>query len=333
MIPEHPDTHNADAEFNLLYLLMWSGAILLGIIVAAALLIAFLSRPPAAFERGASITIEPGTSVIDITEQFKEAGLVRSANLLYAFLVLEHDTTDIHAGTFVFREPLSARELARHITEVGPQEELLTLTFPEGLTVEEIARIASEELRAFKTATFLSFARPYEGFLFPDTYYVPEDYTHDALFDLMRETYGERVAPLRPQIENHQLTEEEVIILASILEREANSRESMRMVSGILQNRLAIGMALQADATIGYVLEKPLVELTPEDLEIDSPYNTYLYRGLPPTPIGNPGLLSIRSVLEPADTGHLYYITDEEGNFHYAETFQEHKANIARYLR
>lgn len=333
MIPEFPDANNARAELNVTYLILWAVVIIVAILFCIAISIVLLSRPPASFSDDATITIAPGTSVIEITETFKEEGLVRSSNLLYAFLVLEHDTTDIHAGTYVFEEPLGVRALATYITEVGPQEELLTLTIPEGVTVEEIARIADKHLRSFNTSTFLSFAREHEGYLFPDTYHVPETYTHDALFDLMRETYDARIEPLRPAIAAHTLSEEEIVILASIIEREANSSESMRMVSGVLQNRLEIDMALQADASIGYVLEKPLAQLTPEDLEIDSPYNTYLYRGLTPTPIGNPGLESIRAVLEPAETDAFYYITDDNGEFHYAETFEEHKANIARYLR
>lgn len=107
---------------------------------------------------------------------------------------------------------------------------------------------------------------------------------------------------------------EEILALASIIEREANSPDSMKLVSSVLQNRLEIGMALQADASIEYVLDKPLKELTPEDLKIDSPYNTYLYTGLPPTPIGNPGLDAIMAVLQPAESEYFYYITDEEGS-------------------
>jgi UPF0755 protein len=121
--------------------------------------------------------------------------------------------------------------------------------------------------------------------------------------------------------------------LASIIEREANSPESMKMVSGILQNRLTIDMPLQADASIEYILDKPLNALLPEDLKIDSPYNTYLNRGLPPTPIGNPGLTAIEAVLEPTLSKYLFYITDETGEFHYAEDFDQHRANIQRYLR
>ena len=105
------------------------------------------------------------------------------------------------------------------------------------------------------------------------------------------------------------------------------------MVSGILQNRLRIGMALQTDASIEYILHKPLKDLTAADLEIDSPYNTYSHNGLPPTPIGNPGLTAIKSVLEPTPSNYLYYITDTNGEFHYARTFEEHKTNISLYLR
>jgi UPF0755 protein len=131
----------------------------------------------------------------------------------------------------------------------------------------------------------------------------------------------------------HPLGEDGVLILASLLEREANSEESMRMVSGILQNRLAEGMRLQVDASLEYVLERPLSTLDASDLDIDNPYNTYRYGGLPPSPIGNPGLQAILAVLDPIESNYFYYITDEDGNFHYARTFDEHKLNIAKYLR
>ena len=107
----------------------------------------------------------------------------------------------------------------------------------------------------------------------------------------------------------------------------------MKIVAGILDSRLVLGMPLQVDATMEYVLDKPLSQLEPEDLEIDSPYNTYLNSGLPPTPIGNPGLAAIRAVLEPLPTDYLFYITDENGDFYYAKNFEEHKQNIARYLQ
>ncbi len=139
--------------------------------------------------------------------------------------------------------------------------------------------------------------------------------------------------PKRGTIAASGLTEAEVIVLASIIEREANDAESMGMVSGILQNRLRDGMPLQADASIEYILDKPLEELTPADLKVDSPYNTYLNKGLPPTAIGNPGAISIGAVLDPTPSDYYFYITGNDGVFYYATTYNDHKRNIARYLR
>ena len=178
-------------------------------------------------------------------------------------------------------------------------------------------------------------AEKHEGRLYPDTYLVPKTFTDIELLDLMLKTFDEKVTvPYQKEIAQDKLSLDEIIILASILEREANDEESMKMVSGILRNRLDIKMPLQADASIEYVLDKKLSELSPADLkEIDSPYNTYLNLGLPPTAIGNPGLKAILAALRPAQTDYLYYLTDKEGNFHYAKTYAEHLKNINRYLR
>ena len=163
----------------------------------------------------------------------------------------------------------------------------------------------------------------------------------DTELELLTVTFPEgiRAADMGAIIDSAStLSEYDVLILASIVEREANDEESMRMVAGIFQNRLDIGMALQADASIEYVLDVPINELREGELaqslrELDSPYNTYLYPGLPPTPIGNPGLQAISAVLNPLPSDYYYYITGNDGVFYYAETLDEHNANIARYLR
>ena len=185
----------------------------------------------------------------------------------------------------------------------------------------------------FNKETFLSLAVPLEGKLYPDTYFIPEEFTAEQLVDLMVQTFNEQTAPLQEKIAQSALTETEILTLASILEREANSPESMKLVSGILQGRMSAGMPLQADASVEYILDKPLKELTPDDLKVDSPYNTYLNRGLPPTPIGNPGIEAINAVLEPTPSDFVFYITDNDGVFHYAKTYDEHLDNIDRYLR
>jgi UPF0755 protein len=173
----------------------------------------------------------------------------------------------------------------------------------------------------------------YEGYLFPDTYFVAPNDTAAEIVERMRNEYEEKIEPYRTLIEASPYTEKEVIVLASILEREANDRESMGLVSGILQHRLKIGHPLQVDATFEYILGKTSSELTAEDLEIDSLYNTYNNLGLPPAPIANPGLMAIEAVLEPTESPYFYYLTDDKGIFHYARTFEEHKQNKELFLR
>lgn len=293
----------------------------------------YLMSPPGDFPEYSDVSIPVGSSAGDIADIMAAENYVRSSTLLYATLLLNYDTSRIQAGRYEFTEPLSTKEIAEHLVEVGPVEDLIPLTFPEGIPVTEIARIAEVALPEFNTSTFLSIAREEEGYLFPDTYFVPDAFTAEQLYDLLTETARERLDEIAVSIDRHPLEEYEILILASIIEREANSQESMRTVSSVLQNRLDANMPLQADASIEYILDKPLNQLTPEDLEIESPYNTYRNQGLPPTPIGNPGMTAINAVLDPAETSYFFYITDDDGVFHYAETFDGHRRNIAEYLR
>ncbi len=281
----------------------------------------------------AAFIISEGESAREITTALAKEGYAHSEFILYLELMLKHDPASIKAGTYTFPEPLSIKELAAKITAGDVMSDLVRFTHIEGERAELLASRAAEVLPNFKANEFLTLALPEEGKLFPDTYLVPKDYTAAELFTLLRDTFTIRTEPLSVQITAHKLTLDEIIILASIIEREANSLESMRTVSGILQNRLEIGMALQVDASMEYVLNKPLQELTPEDLTVDSPYNTYLNNGLPPTPIGNPGLEAISAVLTPIPSDYLFYITGNDGQFYYAETFAKHRQNIERYLR
>lgn len=292
-----------------------------------------LSGAPTDFPVNTAITIEQGTEVREITEILANENVVQSDALLYYVLVLFYDSTDIKASTYVFEQPLTVREVATRLTQGDFDTNLIRFTHFEGERATQIATNAGELLPNFNTERFITAAEPQEGKLWPETYFVPADYTDEELLTLMLETYDENITTLTEQISTHALTLDEILVLASIIEREANTKESKETVASVLQNRLDIGMALQADASIEYVLDKPLSELTPDDLEIDSPYNTYLYPGLPPTPIGNPGLDAINAVLNPTESEYFYYITDDEGVFHYSETYNQHLRNIEKYLR
>lgn len=293
----------------------------------------YISGTPSDFPVNTEIRIEPGTSTKEAAQIMKDAGVIHSKLALLIQLRLKHQGESVKASQYVFKEPLSLAGVAEALIAGDNTSDLIRITHREGESNRELSRVADTELLDFDATVFLNLADDVEGKLFPETYFVPKTYTAEDLFVLLTNTFETKLAPLQAQIDAHPLSLDEIIILASILEREANTEESKKMVSGILQTRLDIGMALQVDASMEYVLDKPLRELTPEDLKIDSPYNTYLNPGLPPTPIGNPGLEAIQAVLNPTPSNYLFYITGDDGNFYYAEDFEAHKANVARYLR
>jgi len=289
-----------------------------------------LNKPPHSFPINFTVEIEGGTAGGQALKILKENNVIRSE--IYARLKLREieQGRTIKAGTYEFSEPITTTEVLESLLNGSNVTNALVLTLPEGFHAREINDYIPDGIETEFDATLFD---SYEGYLFPDTYFITEDMSQEDLLTLLRETRNEKISQYSQQIANNTLAEEEVVILASILEREANTEESMRLVSGILQNRLEIGMALQVDATFDYLLGKESSELTEEDLQIDSPYNTYTNRGLPPTPISNPGLLAIDAVLNPIKTDYLYYLTGNDGEFYYATTFEEHKRNKERYLR
>jgi UPF0755 protein len=292
-----------------------------------------LAKPPVDFPVDTPVTISEGTTLRSAVSIMKDGGYIRSELALFVYFTIYHESNSIKASTYVFEEPLNLEDLTDKLTKGNYGEGLKKFTHIEGERVELLASRASIAFTNFNEKTFLDLALPFEGRLFPETYLMPDDYTAEELFELLTSTFDEKIDPLQEQINKHNLSLDEIIILASILEREANSPESKKIVSGILQNRLDIGMPLQVDASVEYILNKPLSELMPEDLKIDSPYNTYLNKGLPPTAIGNPGIEAIEAVLEPTPSQYMFYITGTDGEFRYAKNFNEHKRNVARYLR
>jgi len=181
-----------------------------------------------------------------------------------------------------------------------------------------------------------------EGFLFPDTYLFPREVRAGSVTSAMKNTFDKRVSEIGGD-KSSELKLEDVVTLASIIERETKTDAERSVVAGIFLNRLEIGMGLQADAATQYAVasERCSVNsgqcnwwpiLTLADLQIDSPYNTYKYRGLPPAPIANPGLSSLKAAINPTETDYLYYLHDSDGKIHYAITLDEHNANVRRYL-
>jgi UPF0755 protein len=275
------------------------------------------------------VIIEEGMTIEEISEALSTSGVIRSAVLFQFFVKGSYSDIVIQAGSYRFSQPYSTKEIIETLNDGSSRSPAVTLTFPEGFSVYDMREYTKDTFDAIQLEALI----PHEGYLFPDTYFVSKSETLDDLITRMREEYETKIEPYRNLIAQTGYNEEEIIILASILEREANDAESMGMVSGILRNRMENDLPLQVDATFEYILGKTSAELTLDDLAIDSPYNTYTQLGLPPTPIANPGIIAIEAAINPIESDYYYYLTDNDGVFHYAKTFEEHKRNKERYLR
>jgi UPF0755 protein len=308
--------------------------ILLGIAIATMPLLvfgvgAFQNTATANFPFGDEVVVSEGESIDAISKKLEDASYIRSP-LLFKALARHLDAdTMIKAGSYTFNEPYTTYELIERLREGSDSDHGVRMTFPEGYSVHDFDRFTLNRFEQSDTHALL----PLEGTLFPDTYFVAPDESLESLVARMQRHYEETIDPLRQRMSERGYSEEEVIIFASILEREANDEASMRMVAGILENRLKADMPLQVDAVFEYYTGKGSADLTLEDLQNDTPYNTYTNLGLPPEPIGNPGLMAIEAVLNPTPSSYYYYLTGNDGNFYYAETFEGHKVNKERYLR
>jgi UPF0755 protein len=301
--------------------------LLLALLVSLPLLIPALS-----FKEGTYVRIEEGMSVDRIADALESSGAIGNTLLFKAVLRLTGADDSLNQGTYLFTRPLNMFEIAHRlshgITGIAP----LRITVPEGYASYQMADLFAERLPRFDRGVFEVEAALEEGYLFPDTYDFFEDATEEDVRQRMRENFMEKKRELAGFINDSARSFDEVVIMASILEREAATEEDRRMISGILWKRLDEGMRLQVDAAFAYGQKRETFHPSFADLESDSPYNTYKYGGLPPTAIGNPGLGALEAALAPTESDFLYYLTGKDGVTRYARTFEEHKENRALYL-
>ncbi len=324
--------HSTDAPRHSRALALALGVVLIFVVtVTASLYVGVIAnQPPLPFPSDATVTIESGSSVDQMSHALAEAGVIRSPFLFKLLTALDGRSSSLKAGTYRFTEPISTAGVLRAIIEGTHANTDVVVTIPEGTRATDIAQIVHEAIPTIDRAEFEALAVEREGYLFPETYHLSPDMTAVDVIALLERTFTERMPPVSPE---RGRTEAEIVTMASILEREGNSSENMGLIAGILWKRLDIGMPLQVDASLEYGRGLGSSELSIADLEQDSPYNTYTRRGLPPTPISNPGTVALAAALEPTPSPYLYYLTGTDGTFHYAETFDEHRENKAKYLR
>jgi len=284
-------------------------------------------------------TIETGESPTKVAERLESQNLIKNAFVFKVYLKIENLGTKIQAGDFLVRQSMSVSELANALTKASSKQTAVTLL--EGWRVEEASEEIESKLSAldipFNSAVFQALPEIKEGYVFPDTYFFALDTNEQAIAKTIEANFNQKLAPLQADIKNSKYSLNQILTMASIVEREA--RTDRAIVAGILWKRLENDWPLQADATLQYA--KGYNRLTKEwwteplaaDKEIASPYNTYANTGLPPAPIANPSLSSIEASLNPVETEYWFYITDNQGNMHYSVDYDGHLANVNRYLR
>lgn len=299
------------------------------LIVAVAIVI-FGSIAPSDFPRGKNVTVRKGAGLSETAALFKEAGVIRSKLFYKAYVVLEGGSKGVRSGQYLFEEPQSAIKIASRIVNGEEGYTLSKITIPEGLASPDIARLIKRSIPSFDTKAFLALAKPKEGYLFPDTYFFYENVTPADAVETMVSNFKRRMGSLTIPLKFLDVSFDEVLTMASILEEEATSTADRQIISGILWKRIDRGMLLQVDPPFFYILGKTSAELTLTDLATSSRYNTYKYLGLPPAPISNPSLDSIYAAVHPTATPYLYFLANKKGKIYYAADFEGHIANRSK---
>ena len=321
-------------------------------LVAAALVLAsltwfgwviFTPLNPTAAKR--VITVNRGDGLSQVTETLRQEHIIRYPRLFALWMWLSGSSSRVQPGSYEFSGAQNYREIRSLLITGGVGQQ--RVTFPEGWTVAQVAAQLGKQgivepgafVETAKAANFPDLAKgidptlPLEGYLFPDTYFFQVNTDPKKVISTMLSNFVAKMEPLGAEIKGSGLTTAQVVTLASIVEREARTADDRRIVAGIFIKRLKAGIPLQSDVTSLYEIGDWKHQLTEADLAKQTPYNTRIHQGLPPTPIGNPGLDPIRAVLAPTESPYLYFIADKDGKMRYARTQAEHDANVARYLR
>lgn len=288
-----------------------------------------LTTPPTNFGSGKIITIHEGESVKGAAEILKNADIIRSSSVFTTSILFSDGK--VIAGDYFFHKPINVFKVINRISNGSYNIPTQQVFFYEGMTVEQMAIRLKDLLPNFDVITFLELAEKSEGYLFPDTYTFPQNISAENVIKAMRDNFNKQIEKHSEIIGSSKYSLDEIVIMASIVEREATS-DSKQDVADILWNRIEIDMALQVDAPFVYVIGKGSADLTKEDLQEDNPYNTYVNKGLTPTAISNPGIEAILAAANPRETNRLFFLTGSDGKMYYAEDFEEHKRNKSLYL-
>jgi len=309
----------------------WGVRVVAFIVVVFVLYKAFLA-PPIDFPVNKLIHIEKGSSVSTIADTLVEQNIIHDAFLFKALVFLNGGSTSIKAGTYVFSGRKNTFSLIAIMREGNFGKGEIWITIPEGYSNKEIAKRLASLLPNINEELFIQKAIAYEGELFPDTYFFSKYMKEDEIIEAMHLNFLNKTSSLFQKAGIFGKAKKDAIIMASILEKEASRIEDQKMIASILWKRLKNNMLLQVDATVSHVVPRNTFYLTLADLATSSPYNTYKYKGLPPGPIGNPGLAALEAALQYEENPYWFYLADYSGITHYSKTYEEHERKKRMYL-
>ena len=299
--------------------------------------------------------IKKGESLTSVAERLEKEGIIKN-KYLFLFYLWQKNKRKIIAGRYFLSPSESIPQIVEKLEKGKVVREEIAITFPEGMTLKEMEAKFKKELgrkvnlAKFKVKDFknefdffegVKENSSLEGFLFPDTYFFKKDQKDKEIVEKFLKNFDKKLSPfLRQEIKKQKKTIYEILIMASLIEKEARSFEEKRIVSGIFWERIKKNIPLESCATIAYILGRSWknIEEMRKDISqarnIDSPYNTYKYPGLPPGPICNPGLDSIKAAIFPKFTEYKYFLVDPKtGKTIFSKTFEEHKKNKLKYFR
>lgn len=300
----------------------------------------------------AEVIIPEGATLGEIANILKDNGIIDEPFTFEVYARVKKMQNRLYAGTYTLNSNLGYDQIFLQLRSKELERKTVTLTFYEGMTASQIAKKLEENgvcgydefMEVVDTASFdYEFEsmmgtseyiyHKWEGYLFPDTYEIYPDATREnivSVVEKMLKNFEVKTAELRQEAAKQEKDWRELVILASIVEKEGQKAEELPVISAVFQNRLADGMKLESCATVQYVLPEHKEVLSYEDIAVESPYNTYLYEGLTPGPIGNPGLLALKAALQPADSEYYFFVARADGSHYFARTYAEHEANIQK---
>jgi UPF0755 protein len=273
-----------------------------------------------------------GESLSLVSDKLYGQKIIKNKFVFENFIKLTRQDSKIQIGEYTYHKPLNMVEILNKLITGRYEYIPVIITIKEGedsrTIVDKIYNNFKNVKSAYSKEELLQILQDKEGYLFPETYNYAPSASLENIFKKIDEEFIKRTSGYSTSTEDFK----KILIIASILEKEVPHPEDMKVVSGIIQNRLKIGMPLQMDSTLGYFTGRASLQLTRADLQLDSPYNTYKIKGLPTAPIGNPGDVSIQAAISPESHDYIYFLSGSDGVNHYAKTYEEHLKNRRLYL-